>query len=172
MPRTPKSSAKPGNRPRLETEMHTSKPQRRWFQFSVRTTLIGVAVVGIAFAAIRWRYQVRLQSLEAAVQSAEFELDQYRHITIKVPGTVTKSEMRRLELVCDRARLDVERFQAQFHWEGERLHELDRRLTEATRELAETELNQLLVTPYETPEHGQEVRRRIAAIKTEVTEAR
>jgi len=143
--------------------------RRRRFRFLQWGMLVGVAVPTVTFAWMEFSRRSRsLDEMETILQSGQLELEQLQGAERQVPHVIPRLEMRRAELVRDRAQLNVDRARAVPVWHRERIRDLDRRLASLQTEILETELEQAEITSYKNEEHRLELGRRIAAIRSEL----
>jgi hypothetical protein len=145
-------------------------PRRRRFRFSLRGLLIGMVVLSVASVWVGHR--LRTRELEAALRSAQLDLEQHQDAERRAPGVIPQSEMRRLELVRDGAKLSLDRANAVPSWHGNASRDLDRRLAGIRIEILEIELLQARASSSRSAEHGFEIDRQIAALIRELAAAR
>jgi type II secretory pathway pseudopilin PulG len=71
-----------------------ARPKRRWYQFSLRTMLIGILIAAVSLTIVRRvNYQLRLRAAEFALEAAALDLRLHLDDNRKVPGTVPTMEL-------------------------------------------------------------------------------
>ena len=113
-----------------ETHAAEPKPGRRWFQFSLRALLGLVLICSLlcTWIAVRRKQEqlAHLQSLAAAAHIAQHEWENAQEADRTVPGCVRRGELRRLQLLSEKADLNVEAGRIEEH-DNEALRSLDTR---------------------------------------------
>lgn len=135
-----------------EPQPAAPKPGRPWFQYSLRTLLLVVTLGAVlcSWLAVKMKEAeeqriARLQSLVAAARIAQRDWEQAQEADRTVPRSVRRGELRRLQLLSERAALNVKAESIEEH-DNETLRKLDTRRAIIDLELSELEIEWAKIT--------------------------